>query len=197
MLEDLRTKYQPEADAQRVPLPPLPEGVDIIVSFDQSLTSTGVVTYDGVSTAAWTLRADKETEDLTGYERTFARSVSLQAKVISLLATLASEYRRIAVLHETPAVGKARRPESSILGAHCVRWAVHEVDDHPLWGAEVSLTMVSGQRAKTVVAGNSRADKAEVREALKATYSPEHTGVCTNDHERDALALLVTWIKDN
>ena len=195
-LLDLKTKYNPDADLEKVLLPPLPDDVDLVVAFDQALDNTGVVTYDGTSVAAWTIRSPKESKELTGHSRTYARSVALQRRVIDVLETLGSDNRTVVVLYEAPAsAGRLSRPESSLLGGHCVEWACAVLEDHPDLG-ELVLHRISGQRAKSVVTGNSRADKAEVREALKATYSPAQHGACTNDHERDALALIVTWIGD-
>lgn len=195
-LIDLRTKYNPDSDQEKVPLPPLPEGVDVVVAFDQALDNTGVVTYDGVSVSAWTLRSPKETGALTGHTKTYARSVALQQRVIDVLETLGFDNRVVVALYEAPAsAGRMNRPESSLLGGHCVEWACAILADDPDTG-ELTVHRVSGQRAKSVVTGNPRADKAEVREALKATYAPEQHGACTNDHERDALALIVTWIED-
>lgn len=192
-LSDLKGKYQPETVTARSPLPPLPAGVRIIVAFDQALDSTGVVTYDGTDVTAWTLRSDPETKSLTGHARTLARSVDLQDHLMGTIDSLIADHRHVRVLYETPATarGQMRRTESSLMGAHCVEWACHIMMEDP----DSGCFSVSAQKAKSVVAGNPRADKAEVREAIKATYLPEQTDPCTNDHERDALALIVTHLK--
>jgi len=195
-LLDLQTKYNPASDAAKIDLPPLPTGYDMVVSFDQALVNTGVATYDGTSVAGWTLRAPKETEPLTGWDRTFARSVALQAKVLDLVAGLAFDASRLAVVYEAPPSGKGKitRPESAILGGHCVEWACRQLAQDRMIG-NVEVFRVSSQKAKSLIAGNPKADKAEVRAAMIATYNPQQVGACTNEHERDALANLITWMK--
>lgn len=197
-LEDLSLKYNPEADLSTVALPPLPPGTDLAIAFDQALDKTGVFRYDGTSTAAWTVRSPKWTQDLTGHEKTLARSIALQQALLDLLLAACAEHSRILVLHETPAVakGKMSRPESSLLGAHCIRWAVQTLGATNPHDAQIALVMVSGQRAKTVTTGNPRAEKANVHAALRSTYAPQQVGVASNGDERDALALLVTHLLD-
>lgn len=192
-LLDLKDKYAPASDEEKIDLPPIPARYDLVIAFDQALVHTGVAVYDGTSVNAWTLRAPKETETLTGHARTFARSVALQGKVVDLLEGLSFESQRALVAYEAPPAAKGRitRPESSILGAHCVEYGVHQTAR--VWTV-LDVMCVSGQRAKTLVTGNAKADKAEVRRALIAKYNPRQVGACSNEHERDALLVALAAI---
>lgn len=164
-----------------------------VLAFDQTLGSTGWVDLrvEGGALSvfmAQTLRPP--TFQSKGHELNLDRSVAMQGLITETILALHAEAEIDLVVHETPpAANRVQRPESSLLAAHCVRYACAQ--------AGLPVVMVGAQVARKVLTGNARTDKAETHAALRAQYGGiegyEHV---TNEHERDALALVLAHLRE-
>lgn len=127
---------------------------------------------------------------LKGNEGNLARSEQLQEMLIKVLGSWSGDIDR--VIHETPpAANRVQRPESSLLAAHCLRWAVKVTSGVP-------VESIGSQRAKAHVCGNSRATKGEAHAEMLVRYGDLIQGYrdhITNEHLRDALMLGLTYLE--
>jgi Holliday junction resolvasome RuvABC endonuclease subunit len=73
------------------------------------------------------------------------------------------------------------------MASFALRRACHERNRH--------YTMISSNRAKSVVAGYSKANKARVRNCIRERF-PHLKDLRLNEHEYDAYAIALTFIHD-
>jgi Holliday junction resolvasome RuvABC endonuclease subunit len=161
----------------------------MVLSFDPSLSNTGWVEIVRLGPEVrvrckGTLRPRTVSD---GYLGTWEKYRILDTELNQLLTLFdltARSGRRI--VWEAPPVGPASRPESSLM-AGCALWQrFHHRKDS---------AVMSAQHASSVIVGNPRHDKAEVKLAV-ARYVPESAGRTWNEHERDALLLAITELAD-
>lgn len=158
-----------------------------ILSFDQALANTGWVLFehdpdDGLEP----IRTGLLTTDTSdkGHLGSLCRAQDIHAQVLDLVFRFGVPG---VVLHESPPVaGRMSRPESSLLAALAIRMAY----------GDTTVEMVSGQRAKAIVAGNPKATKAEVRSGVLRRVPDLATLRPANEHTYDAAALAITYLHD-
>lgn len=161
-----------------------------VLAFDQSLSATGWVTmFNGIGgvvvTGAGTLA--NMGDPLKGNARTLARSHELRTQVESLVWQIPpAETFSARVFESPPSAGRSVRPESSLLAAH-VLGSVFRPE---------SLTMIQAQHVKKIITGNGNAKKPEVKKALMAMTWIVGLFMVTNEHQRDALSLALTYLAD-
>lgn len=131
--------------------------------------------------------------DLKGNAGNLERAEQLQEMLILELDGIVGGIDR--VVYETPpAANRMQRPESSLLAAHCLRWAVKV--NSP--SGRIIVESIGAQRAKAHVCGNSRASKGEAHAEMVIRYSDLIEGYkehITNEHLRDALMLGLTYLE--
>ena len=172
--------------------PPSRFADDTVLVFDQSLSATGWVVLEGDQNVLTVLTAGsirlRAADFPGGHEGTLLKAMAVADQVDSVVDRLARVVSH--VVHEEPplAVGRMTRPESSLLAALCVRLAAER--------ARLRVSTVQNQHSKKVLTGASR----------EVTKKQWHAGLdrltivgrdkATNEGERDALCLGVTYLAD-
>lgn len=190
-LAKFRDPNQPRDEKTIVADPRFP-GKDIrLLAFDQTLVNCGMVditTVEGrpIITATQTLRTPQFAT--RGHELNLDRSVVMQDLVMANINRAREAGDIDVIVYETPPVAnRMARPESSLLGAHCVRYTAYKYG--------ILTVSISAQKAKTTIAGFAKADKKAAHEALKRRYSVlQGYPLLRNEHERDALMLAITYL---
>jgi Holliday junction resolvasome RuvABC endonuclease subunit len=182
-------RFSEEPKAKKAPVwrPVQPEDLagGNVLSFDQSLSSTGWVHLR--ATPGHVQIMDTGTlvnagDPLKGSARVLDRFEELVQQLRSMQHLLRDG---ILIVHESPPSAAMMRPESSLLAAAAVRVAL-----------DVGVDMVQGQHVKKIVTGNGNAKKAEVAKAVKAMTWIQGIDLLKNEHQRDALAIAVTFMID-
>lgn len=168
--------------------PPQIHYIGRIITFDQSLSSTGyaVITADPDGAWIWNTGVLKSTHDLRGHEKTLDRFVEL----VDDLEKLRGDIGKVTdVIHETPPVGSRMiRAESSLLAAAAIQQVFKDVPIH----------MVSRQKAAKRWTGNGNIPKKEIRQALMSFgYTPKEWGMTWNEHVADALSIGLLYLENN
>lgn len=177
-------------------------GPDLLVlCFDQSLLSTGVVLIHRMENYLKVLEADTikpPSTSLKSFEQDYFQALHLQDEAERWIRAMVEHQQRLAcqmrIVHETPAVSNPRMKRGARvgtpgrMGGQSVRSAAHRfaLDDH--------IRMINAQQAKTHICGNSKADKKEAHGALTqwvAEVGPGFRGYekVTNEHQRDGVLL--------
>lgn len=160
----------------------------MVLAFDQSLSSTGwvVLVVDSTGTEireCGTLK--NEGDPLKGSARSLARFSEMIPEVTRVLIVNSCA----TVVHENPpAASSVSRPESSLLAAAAIHAACAERGNAP--------HSVQAQHAKKVVTGNGNARKPDVASAVKALTWIRGVDRLKNEHQRDALAIALTFLVD-
>jgi hypothetical protein len=156
-----------------------------VLAFDPSLSNTGWVALCRVSheiriEGRGTLRPETGRDGYMGTWEKFRQLADELRSDMQLSSVLIWSARSI--VWEAPPVGPASRPESSLL-AGAALWQFYS----PRRERE-ELVVMSAQHASSVIIGNPRHDKGEIKAAV-ARYVPESEGRSWNEHQRDALLL--------
>jgi Holliday junction resolvasome RuvABC endonuclease subunit len=167
-------------------------GLGRVLFFDQSLTAAGWVTVVRDEAGIWVTGAGTirgKHEDLKrGMERDLRRSVDVFERAYVLISDAVS--RRFSVAHESP-------PPTSVVGAGASSAQAAVAVRCAAALAQTPIEMLGAQPAKTLVCGNSKADKQEAHAALKVHCFPWIQGVeaVTNEATRDALMGALLWLR--
>lgn len=160
-----------------------------VIAFDQSIANTGwvylVSDHKGVTVIGCGSLAVPPAGYPKGHEGTLLRADHLGFLVDDVFRSrMAPEM----VVHETPpiATGKMSRPESSLVAAAVIRQVAQRHD--------YKISMVSNQHSKKVLVGNGNADKKQWHKALDRLPWSHLGQKPTNEGQRDALCLGLTYL---
>lgn len=156
-----------------------------ILAADPSLANFGWVVIDSAKGLDPESRGCLQSAHaLEGNEANLKRALELTDHLTNLLANIHVDV----VVHEMPASRNTlQRPESALLASMALRVAAKANKRY--------VTMVSANRAKSVVAGYSRADKKRVRNCIRERY-PHLISAGWNEHIYDAYAIGLTYIHE-
>jgi Holliday junction resolvasome RuvABC endonuclease subunit len=184
-----RFSEEPKAKKAPVwrPVHPWDLAMGVVLAFDQSLASTGWVLLsvhgDSGSTVVLTGTLRNVGDPLKGSARVLERFDELRADLYDITRLVLPE---TLIVHESPPSAAMMRPESSLLAAAAVRTVF----------SPRKVGAVQGQHVKKVVTGNGNAAKPEVAKAVKAMTWIQGIDLLKNEHQRDALAIAVTFMID-
>lgn len=160
-----------------------------VQAFDQTLMSTGYVQVeidewtDTVAVKVWAKDTFRPKKDplLRSFAEKFDLQYQLRQKVKGTL-TLTDR-----VVHEMPAV-HGWETESSLLAGSAIWDATLDLQD-------VRPVMVSKNHVGAVLCNDKDAKKPQIKAAL-VRYLPEVAERSWNEHNRDALAIALTYLYD-
>lgn len=167
----------------------------LVLAVDQSLGALGWVWLlnddGGLSVLAKGTVRIKPDDFPVGHEGTLLRGLEVYRQFgeqMSDARTPVLPWQQTVFVHETPPVGgRMARPESSLVSAMAVRIYVANEIGRP-------MTMVANQHSKSVLVGNANATKKVWHTGLG--YFTIGGTMPTNEGERDALCLAVTYFYD-
>ena len=163
-----------------------------VIAFDQSITATGWVRLDSgadgvIVRAVGSIKCGPEGYP-KGHEGTLLRAEYVGQQMAAILRRLPVQ----TVVHEQPpvATSKMARPESSLLSALALRIEARR-QGH-------SVVVVSNQHSKMVLLGKGQgnATKAQWHTALDRLPWTHEGATPTNEGQRDALCLALTYLID-
>ncbi len=165
-----------------------------VLAFDQSLKATGWVVLDVSPERARLLDAGTlvpvTKTNARGHEQDLRRTVELFGQMNDVW----SQHPDSLVVHEAPPVAtRVGRPTSSLLAAAALRILAAHILPPP-----IPVPMISAQRAKKVICGDSNADKIQAHRALAEHCAPWIVGYqhfITNEAKRDALMLALVSMR--
>ncbi len=191
--EDLQSQVESRKTARLAPWTP-PEPADFrpcrVLAFDPSLSSTGWVHLR----VGWRWKRDPGIEirargtlriktDLTGYLATYDKATRMKALIQEVVWREQSISWPSDIAWEAPAV-RGHRLESSLIAGLCVYEASNGLG-----------TVISANHASQQLTGSPLHDKREIAAAV-ARYVPESAGRDWNEHQRDALAIGLSFSLD-
>jgi Holliday junction resolvasome RuvABC endonuclease subunit len=165
-----------------------------ILAFDQTLGNTGAVLIHDAGPEhllhvfrAWTF--GRPTDSLKSFEATYSRAETLRDRLTRFMQTEINTPEIEAIVHEMPAV-YGYRTESSLIAGYVIRTVVRDL------GIKAPVVVVSNQHAKKVLTGTSKANKAEVKAAVRDRMFVAPDVKPWNEHTADAAMLGYTHIMD-
>lgn len=183
-LQDL-SRFNPERlEVEVKPIPPLPEGLSWVVALDPSLKNTGIVVKTKAGMHATTIRPESHG---SGSDLLMAQALQIFDGVKAILGVYDLGGEGIAVYEKPPVGGgRLRSTESALMAGEAIRIAAHTLG--------VEAISIPAQTSKKVICGNANAKKTEAHAALAKGW--DVPDIVTNEHQRDALMALITYLED-
>ena len=183
-LKDL-ARFNPDPTKEEVkPIPPLPEGVSWVAAFDPSLKNTGVVVKTRAGMHSTTLRPEALG---SGSPLLLAQATHIFDAAQTLIGVYDAKGEGVVLLERPPVGGgRLRSTESALMAAEAIHLAAHNLN--------IEAVSIPAQTTKKVICGNANAKKAEAHAALAKGW--DVPDIVTNEHQRDALMVLITYLED-
>lgn len=161
-----------------------------VLCFDQSISATGWVYVESGATGVIV----RDCGSIMVPPGDFPKGNAGSLLRTDVMATAVDDVLRRCptpmVLHEVPPVSNAKmsRPEASLMAAVAIRQVARR--------AGCTIEMVDNRHSKKVLTGNGNADKKQWHAALSAQPWRHAGPPVSNEGQRDALALALTWLAE-